>query len=77
MLDLILSQSVQETCCEACFHHQRECYKQRMDAETIEQREARLAWRQQKDAARREELRLMESDDQREERLAQRRQREI
>lgn len=48
MLDLILSHSVQETCCEACFHHQRECYRQRMDAETIEQREARLAWRQKR-----------------------------
>ena len=72
-LSSLMSQNVQKTSREARLRRQRELYRQRVARETTEQKEARLARRRERYAARRAELRPMESDDQREERLARRR----
>ena len=68
-----MSQNVQETSRKVRLRRRRELYKQRVARETTEQKEARLAKMRERYAARRAELRLMESDDQREERLSRRR----
>ena len=68
-----MSQNVQETSREVRLRRRRELYRQRVARETTEQKEARLATMREGYAARRAELRLMESDDQREERLSRRR----
>ena len=72
-LSFLMSQNVQKTSREARLRRQRELYRQRVARETTEQKEARLARRRERYAARRAELRPMESDDQEEERLARRR----